>query len=53
MGQSKSVRYLGVVVNNKLNWNSHIEYINHKINIVIEVIKKLGYYVQKETLINL
>ena len=48
--QSKSVRYLGVVINNKLNWKSHIEYINHKINIGLGIIKKLRYYVQEETL---
>ena len=51
--QSKSVRYLGVVINNKLNWKSHIEYINHKINIGIGIIKKLRYSVREETLINL
>ena len=50
--QSKSARYLGVVINNKFNWKSHIEYINHKINIGIGIIKKLRY-VQEETLINL
>ena len=51
--QSKSVRYLGVVIDSKLNWKSHIEYINHKINIGIGTIKKLRNDVQEETLINL
>ena len=37
--QSKSVRYLGVVIDNKLNWKSHIEYMNRKINIGIGFIK--------------
>ena len=50
--QSKSIRYLGVVIDNKLNWKSHIEYINHKVNIGIGIVKKLRYYVQEETLIN-
>ena len=48
---SKSVRYLGVVIDNKLNSKSHIEYINHKINIGLGIIKKLRYYVEEETLI--
>ena len=50
--QSESVRYLGVVIDNKLNWKSHIEYINHKVNIGIGIVKQLRYYVQEETLIN-
>ena len=50
--QSESVRYLGVAIDNKLNWKSHIEYINHKVNIGIGIVKKLRYYVQEETLIN-
>ena len=36
-----------------LNWKSHTEYINHKINVGIGIIKKLRYYIQEETLINL
>ena len=37
--QSKSARYLGVVIDNKVNWKSHIEYINHKISICIGITK--------------
>ena len=37
--QSESVRYLGVAIDNKLNWKSHIEYINHKVNIGIGIVK--------------
>ena len=46
------MRYLGVVIDNKLNWKSHIEYINHKVNLGIGIVKQLRYYVQEETLIN-
>ena len=38
---AKSVKYLGVLINNKLVFDNHINYINHKVSRRVGIITKL------------
>ena len=56
MGQSnlervKTMKYLGVILDDKLSWNSHIDYIRKKLASASGMISKLKYYADVQTLI--
>ena len=44
------VRYLGILINDKLNWNTHINNIVSKLTRGNSILSKLRYYVNKEIL---
>ena len=46
-------KFLGVVIDNKLNWSAHIKYICNKMSKSIGIINKVRKLLNKETLINL
>ena len=48
-----SVKYLGTMIDNKLSWKTHIEYIRTKLSKSIGVISKVKYFVTEKVLINL
>ena len=43
-------KYLGVIINEKLKWNDHVDYISKKISKGCYIISKIRYFVQKFTL---
>ena len=43
--EKKSTKYLGVIVDQHLNWSSHIEYIHQKITKGVGMLAKLRHYV--------
>ena len=44
---SKSVKYLGVMLNENLSWDSHMAYILPKLNRGLGLLSKIRYYVPK------
>ena len=51
--ESDSVKYLGVIIDNKLIWKTHIEYICSKIAKGLWALTRLKKYVSKQTLIQI
>ena len=51
--QKNSAKYLGIYFDKRLSWDTHIEYINNKINRSIGIIKTVRYFVQENTLKNI
>ena len=49
----KSVKFIGVIMDNKLTWQDHISYINNKIAKSLGIIYKIRKYIDRQTLINL
>ena len=47
----RSVKYLGIIVGNTLNWEEHIEYISVKIKRGISILKVTGEFLKRESLI--
>ena len=46
----KETRYLGVIIDEKLNWNSHVQHIKSKIVKGSYILSKLRHYVNLKTL---
>ena len=44
---------MGIYFDKRLSWDTHIEYINNKINRGIGIIKKIRYFVEENTLKNI
>ena len=51
--QESSTKYLGVVIDENLNWKSHVSHIESKIKRGVSVISKLRHTVTKSILLNL
>ena len=51
--EKNHVKYLGILMDNNLNWKSHASYIAKKIKRSIGILSKLRYYVTLDTLITL
>ena len=49
----KSTRFLGVIIDDKLKWKEHLQYIKNKISKSIGIIYKIRPYLDKATLKNL
>ena len=47
------IKYLGLLIDNNLNWKHHIDHITIKISRTISLISKLRHLVPKLTLINI
>ena len=50
---SRNTKFLGVIIDNKLNWSYHILYIKNKISKSIGIINKTRTFLDKNTLRNL
>ena len=46
-------QFLGVIIDNKINWSDHIKYICNNISKSIGIIKKVKSKLNKKTLVNL
>ena len=51
--EKNHVKYLGIMMDNNLNWKSHATYIAKKVKRSIGIISKLRYYVTVDTLITI
>ena len=49
----KSTKFLGVIIDDKLKWKEHLQYIKNKISKSIGIIYKIRPYLDKATLKNL
>ena len=49
----KSTIFLGVIIDDKLKWKEHLQYIKNKISKSIEIIYTIRPYLDKATLKNL
>ena len=49
----KSTKFLGVIIDDKLNWTEHIQYIKNEISKSIGILIKIRPYLDKVTLRNL
>ena len=47
---SKNIKFLGVIIDNKLNWSDHILYIKNKISKSIGIINKNTHLFRQKTL---
>jgi hypothetical protein len=50
MNEVPELKFLGIQIDNKLNWKSHVEYILPKLSSAIFVIRGLSYFMNSETL---
>ena len=50
---TNSTKFLGVIIDNKLNWGAHIHYIKNKISKSIGIISKIKHFLDKHTLRNM
>ena len=53
IGRSMSTKFLGVIIDSKLNWAVHILYIKNKIYISIGIIFKIINFLDKHSLRNI
>ena len=51
LNRSSSVRYLGVFIDDKLNWKTHVESLEKKISTACALVCKLRYYVDQTCLL--
>ncbi len=51
--EAQVVKYLGVLIDNKLSWKAHVQQINLKISKGIGIIARLRHYVSKNILIDI
>ena len=47
----KSIKYLGVMLDDLLSWNTHVHYLNKKLSSACGILGKIEYYVDVPTLI--
>ena len=47
----KCVKYLGMLVDDKLTWDQHIDYISSKITRNIGILKRIRQFIPKESMI--
>jgi hypothetical protein len=50
MNEVSVIKFLGIQIDNKLNWKSHVEYILPKLSSAIFVIRSLSYFMNLKTL---
>ena len=53
IAEKNYIKYLGVLIDNNLNWKQHIKQINIKISKGIGILAKMRYFVPLEVLRNL
>ena len=53
MTQVNNAKYLGVIIDHKLNWIEHISYVKSKISKGIEIMYKARYFLTKMALLSL
>ena len=53
INKTDSKKFLGVIIDNKLNWHEHIIYIKNKISKSIGIIYKVRKFVEKQTIKNM
>ena len=51
--QNVSTKYLGLLIDDQLNWKHHIEHLNKKLAKGVGIICKLRHYMPRETLKNI
>ena len=51
--RKSSTKFLGIIVDNKLNWSAQITYIKNKISKSIGIISKIRQFLDKHTLRNM
>ena len=51
--RTKQIKFLGYIIDEKLSWNSHINYISLKVSKNIAIIKKLITTINRDSLYNL
>ena len=47
----KLVKYLGLIVDDKLTWSQHVDYISSKITRNIGILKRIRHFIPKESLL--
>ena len=45
----KIVKYLGMIVDNELVWDQHVDYISSKITLNIGIFKRIRHFVPQES----
>ena len=50
LNKVNSTKYLGVILDDKLNWSSHVSYVHSKLCKASHIISKLRYYVSLSAL---
>jgi hypothetical protein len=50
MNEVPEIKFLGIEIDNKLNWKSHLEYILPKLSSAVFIIRSLSYFMSSETL---
>ena len=53
INEIKEIKFLGVILDNKLKWNAHIEYISKKISKSVSILKMLKFTFPSNVLKNL
>ena len=51
MRRVKCVKYLGMMVDDKLTWSQHVDYISSKIIRSIGILKCTGHFIPKKSLL--
>ena len=51
MRRVKCVKYLGMIVDDKITWSQHVDYISSKITRNIGILKRIRHFISKESLL--
>lgn len=51
--QSHSAKYLGIIIDENLDWKPHIQYLHKKLSHTVGIIAKMRYYLNNQNLIGL
>ena len=50
---TNEIKHIGVIIDNKITWITHITYVKNKVSNGIGIMFKAGNYLKRNTLINL
>ena len=50
--QTKSIKYFGILVDDKLKWHEHIDFVSNKLSAANGILRKLLRYVPQNALIS-
>lgn len=48
--QVKSMKYLGVILDNHLSWSDHVRQLRNEVNKTVKMLRKLSHVVPSETI---
>ena len=53
LGNCHLAKYLGIIINENLNWKPHVQYLQKKLSTATGIIAKMRYYLKEKNVVAL